>query len=175
MARLISRYENTPFTCDAGHLTKVWCWNNAAAPPCGTCQQPTVRLYGQRSDNAQRFDPVVVARNPKTGEVRHVAGPQSRLPRGFVREELRTRAEIDRACRQLDRQDAADYDRSVIREQMGRAGYQDPYRDYRPQTEVGARLEQAAREMASRDYGPRYSERRNFVQAMEYDRSNRRD
>lgn len=186
MARLISRLELTTFICPDGHITRSFEWSSVREIACGRfksgykesradvpdCGKPATAYYAPRGDNAQRFDPVLVARNPKTGEVRHLASGKARVPHGFERQELRTRGEIDAACRQLDRQDERAHDQQVSQEQMGREMYADPLRGYSPQTPQGRDLMEYAERQYQNSYTPRFSGG-NYVEVFENDRSNR--
>lgn len=168
MARIISRFAEVSFFCKRGHRTRQWVWNTVETVACQTarCRLKACRASLLAGRNAQGFKPPIVAFNQKTGEYRHLAGPRARIPSGFQRVELRTSPEIKRALSAMDARDREAHERKQEREERGREGYRDSYRDYKSQTEQGARLEQQARDWAARHYTPRYSSS-NYIEAFE--------
>ena len=168
-----SIFKQTSFICKSNHLTRIWCWSDLESIACDIkgCRLKSYRLSLYISQDAQSFKPPVVAYNPKTKEYRTLASDKSRIPRGFERCELRTSKEVRDVCKHLDKVAINEHDARTIREQMGAANYDDPYRDYKPQTEQGARLMEYAEQQSKNAYTPRFAPG-NFIEAFEYDSSN---
>lgn len=165
-------YRERTYYCAEMHRTRSWQWNDVTHLHCTQCGEMATEAGYAIVRNAQGFKPPIVAHNPATGEYRHIASERSRIPKGFERVELRTAPEISRALRAMDARDREAHERQQEREERGRAGYSDPYRDYRPQTAFGEQLERYAREQ--HDYGKRFDSR-NYIAAFEYNPGNLHD
>lgn len=72
------------------------------------------------SGNAQGFDPVVVHFNPKTGKYRCPGSTDAKMPPGFVKQELRTVAEVRKWQKAEERNQQKVIDERVGRDNMRR-------------------------------------------------------
>lgn len=67
---------------------------------------------------AQGFDPVVVHYNPKTGEYRFPGSGNSRVPKGYQRQELTNMHQVRRFQRDWNQSERRKVDESVVRSQI---------------------------------------------------------
>jgi len=81
-----------------------------------------------RTDPAQRFDPVLVFRDPKTGEYRFPGRNDAPTPKGYVREELRTISDVRQFERRWNQIERGRADAAVSREQARRQAVQEQLR-----------------------------------------------
>ena len=164
-------YKEFSYICKNNHITKSWEWSSTSSINCTTCKLKSYPIYQTRNRNAQDFKPPIVAYNPTTKEYRHLSSEKSRVPHGFNRVELRTRSEIQACCKSMDSIDKKQHDARIIREQLSAQLREDPLHDYKPQTELGAQLEEYARELSKREYTPSYDPS-NYIEVFENNRSN---
>ncbi|MGE0377245.1 MAG: zinc ribbon domain-containing protein [Planctomycetaceae bacterium] len=86
--------------------------------PCPECGSDMERIYISRREAAQRFDPIVVHVDPKTGAFRVPGAGDARVPDGFERRELRTIREIEKFESQANRYERSRSDMAAHRENM---------------------------------------------------------
>ncbi len=68
--------------------------------------------------NAQRFDPVVVHFNPKTGDYRFPGSVHSKVPSGFQKQELTTTHDVRKFQKRWNEVERRKVDDSVVRSQQ---------------------------------------------------------
>jgi hypothetical protein len=84
--------------------------------PC-ECGGALERVYlTPRQSDAQRFDPIVVHVDPRTGEYRIPGAGDARCPEGYERQELRTIRDIEKFERHANRIERGKSDLHAIRE-----------------------------------------------------------
>jgi len=144
--------------------------------PCPDCHGPTEKILLPSGLNASHFDPVVVHRD-KAGNIRYPGAADAPLPAGFERVELRTFADIDRFSRQVNVSERRKIDQEVSRQQHAidvtesrmRPELRAAMARMTPQQRAFAEVAIAANNARR----PRTTDANFFLEAREYDGSNR--